>query len=134
MEAQLAQMDANSDRTTGDLVVPKGKVTEAVLEYARALREVKYRETVYELLLRQYEGARVDEAREGALIQVVEPAVAPDRPEMLGKIVISLIGIVVALPLGMLAAVAAELAAILRRARECSGTWVGALEEVLGTL
>jgi tyrosine-protein kinase Etk/Wzc len=68
MEAQLAAMDANSNRTSGDLIAPKGKVTQAALDYARALREVKYRETIQDLLTRQYEGARVDEARQGALI------------------------------------------------------------------
>jgi tyrosine-protein kinase Etk/Wzc len=75
MEAQLASMDAANDRATGDLIVPKGKVTQSTLDYERALREVKYRETIQDLLMRQYEGARVDEAREGALVQVVEPAV-----------------------------------------------------------
>jgi capsule polysaccharide export protein KpsE/RkpR len=131
MEVQLAQMDANGNRATGDLVVPKGKVTQAVLDYVRALREVKYRETVYELLLRQYEGARVDEAREGALIQVVEPAVVPDRPDLLIKIVILAAGIFFALPLGFLTAAAAELVAVLRRTRQHVGTWTGTIEEVL---
>ena len=75
IEGQLAAMDAANDRKTGDLIAPKGTVTQAALDYERALREVKYRETIQELLMRQYEGARVDEARQGALVQVVEPAV-----------------------------------------------------------
>lgn len=133
MEAQLAQMDATSERATGDLVVPKGKATQTVLDYARAMRELKYRETVYELLLRQYEGARVDEAREGALIQVVETAVVPDRPNSLLEKVIVAAGIFFALPLGFLIAAAAELAETLRRARQRVGTWTGAIEEIAVT-
>jgi capsule polysaccharide export protein KpsE/RkpR len=58
-EAQLAAMDAANDRKTGDLIVPKGTVTQSILDYERAPREVKYRETIQELLMRQYEGARV---------------------------------------------------------------------------
>ena len=82
MEGQLSVMDAAHDRRTGDLVAPKGTVTQASLDYARALREVKYRETIQDLLTRQYEGARVDEARQGALVQVVDAAVVPDRPNV----------------------------------------------------
>ena len=52
MEGQLAVMDAAHDRRTGDLVAPKGTVTQASLDYARALREVKYRETIQDLLTR----------------------------------------------------------------------------------
>ena len=47
------------------------------------LREVRYREAMDELLTRQYEVARVDEARQGSLVQVVDPAIVPDRPSLL---------------------------------------------------
>jgi uncharacterized protein involved in exopolysaccharide biosynthesis len=132
MEGQLAAMDANSDRTSGDLIAPKGKVTEASLEYARALREVKYRETVQDLLTRQYEGARVDEARQGPLVQVVEPAVAPDKPINTYRIWTALAALFGALPLALLAAAAAELIAILSAARREAGSWSVALEHVAG--
>lgn len=44
----------------------------------RALRELKYREAVYEAMTRQYEIARVDEAKDSAIIQVLDKAVAPE--------------------------------------------------------
>ena len=108
MAAQLAAMDVAADRKHGDLIAPKGKSAEASLDYERALREVKYRETIQDLILRQYEGARVDEARHGALIQVVEPAVAPDRPDSTYKILILLAGLCTSLPLALLVARLAE--------------------------
>ena len=43
-------------------------------DYLTKYREFKYQETLFELFARQYEIARVDESREGALIQVVDPA------------------------------------------------------------
>jgi uncharacterized protein involved in exopolysaccharide biosynthesis len=43
-------------------------------DYVSKFREFKYQETLFELLARQYELARVDEAREGALVQVVDEA------------------------------------------------------------
>lgn len=47
--------------------------------YMAAYRELKYQETLFELFSRQFELARVDEAREGALVQVVDPATPPER-------------------------------------------------------
>jgi uncharacterized protein involved in exopolysaccharide biosynthesis len=43
-------------------------------DYIGKFREFKYQETLFELFARQYELARVDESREGALIQVVDEA------------------------------------------------------------
>jgi uncharacterized protein involved in exopolysaccharide biosynthesis len=43
-------------------------------DYVSKFREFKYQEALFELLARQYELARVDESREGALVQVVDEA------------------------------------------------------------
>lgn len=48
-------------------------------DYVTKFREYKYQETLFELFARQYELARVDESREGALIQVVDVATPPER-------------------------------------------------------
>jgi len=48
-------------------------------DYIGKYREFKYQETLFEQFARQYELARVDEAREGALIQVIDAAVAPEK-------------------------------------------------------
>jgi uncharacterized protein involved in exopolysaccharide biosynthesis len=129
MESQLAAMDADADRKTGDLIAPKGIMTDAAAEYENALREVKYRQTIQDLLMRQYEGARVDEARQGALIQVVEPAVPPDRPTSPYRWWVALGGFICALPLALLAAFVAEAIAVLRGARVRAGSWMLALEQ-----
>lgn len=47
--------------------------------YIEKYREFKYQETLFELFARQYELARVDESREGTLIQVLDLATPPDR-------------------------------------------------------
>jgi uncharacterized protein involved in exopolysaccharide biosynthesis len=48
-------------------------------DYIGKYREFKYQETLFELFARQYELARVDESREGALLQVVDSAVTPEK-------------------------------------------------------
>lgn len=129
LEGQLAAMDAGANRKTGELVAPHGKVIQASLDYLRALREVKYRETLQDLLMSQYEGARVDEAREGPLIQVVEPAIPPDRPSPYKKWIIVAV-LLCSAPFALLITMMAEIISILRHTRRRNGSWMGALEEV----
>ena len=47
--------------------------------YIAKYREYKYQETLYEMYVRQFELARLDEAKEGVGVQVVDEAVAPER-------------------------------------------------------
>jgi uncharacterized protein involved in exopolysaccharide biosynthesis len=77
--AQLAKLGGSEDSASGGIIVPKGQVPEAALEYVRKLRDVKYNETIFDILARQFEVAKLDEAKQGALIQVVDPAVSPDK-------------------------------------------------------
>ena len=78
LQAQLSKL-AGSNTSSSDIIVPRGKVPEAQMEYVRALRDMKYYETITELIAKQLEGARLDEAGQGALIQVVDAAIPPDR-------------------------------------------------------
>ena len=48
-------------------------------DYVGRFRDFKYQEALYELYARQFEAARVDESREGTLIQVVDVASPPER-------------------------------------------------------
>lgn len=56
-----------------------GSVTPAGLENIKVLRDVKYYQMLYELLAKQYELARLDEAKDAATIQVLDKAVEPER-------------------------------------------------------
>ncbi|PXW97062.1 capsule polysaccharide export protein KpsE/RkpR [Sphaerotilus hippei] len=47
--------------------------------YVNRYRDFKYQETLFELYAKQFELARMDESREGALIQVVDAATPPER-------------------------------------------------------
>ena len=60
-------------RTTQTTEGPDGS------DYIGRYREFKYQETLFELYARQFELARVDESREGALIQIVDEATPPER-------------------------------------------------------
>jgi tyrosine-protein kinase Etk/Wzc len=49
------------------------------LENIQLLRDMKYNQMLYELLAKQYEIARMDEAKDPSVIQVLDRAVAPER-------------------------------------------------------
>lgn len=103
LQSQLAKLGGNED-TANSLIVPKGKVPQAGLEYVRKLRDVKYYETIFDILARQFEIAKLDEAKEGALVQVVDPAIVPDRKSSPKRMLIVLIGTVAGLFIGILVA------------------------------
>lgn len=59
--------------------VPIENVPTAGLEYIRKLREVRYREALFDLLAKQYEAAKIDEARDSLIVQELDRAVRPER-------------------------------------------------------
>lgn len=79
LQDQLDKLADSQQDNGSDIVLSKGRVTGAGLEYLRHLRDLKYNETVFELLAKQFEIAKLDEAREGSMIQVVDAAVPPDK-------------------------------------------------------
>jgi uncharacterized protein involved in exopolysaccharide biosynthesis len=108
LRAQLAKLGGSEDSSNGELIVPKGKVPEAGLEYVRKLRDVKYYETIFDILARQFELAKLDEAKEGALVQVVDPATAPDRRSFPKRALIVIGATFVGLLIGVLCALTQE--------------------------
>jgi uncharacterized protein involved in exopolysaccharide biosynthesis len=79
LQAQLTKLGGSENTAGNEFMIPKGLVPKAGMEYVRKLRDVKYYETIFDILARQFEVAKLDEAKEGALIQVVDPAIVPDR-------------------------------------------------------
>lgn len=88
LRARLAQIERASE-------------TPANGDYIGRFREFKYQETLYEMFARQYELARVDESREGALIQVVDQAAPPERKSSPKRALITALATVVAAVLGL---------------------------------
>jgi tyrosine-protein kinase Etk/Wzc len=78
LQAQLNQLE-RGDYKEGTLELPTGQLPEASLKYLRAMREMKYHETLFEVLSRLYEAAKLDEAKSATPIQVVDHAVTPER-------------------------------------------------------
>jgi len=78
MQRQFQKLVGLKSGSRDDLLA-ESTVPQGGLEYARSLRDVKYDEAILEAVATQLQLAKLDEARGGALIQVVDPAVAPDK-------------------------------------------------------
>lgn len=130
LQDELAKLEHQSNAGEGDIQVPTGAVPEAGLEYARRLRDVKYYETIFELLAKQYEAAKLDEAREGAVIQVVDPAVPPDEKSSPARSLIVVLSGFVALFASVLWALLSEVLVRIKQDPEKS-TQLQALRQLL---
>jgi uncharacterized protein involved in exopolysaccharide biosynthesis len=119
LQAQAKKMGATSESATNPLL-PKGNMQEAALEYVRRYRDVKYYETIFDLIARQYEIAKVDEAKQGAIIQVVDHATVPDHRSFPSKLIFTAVGIFLGLFIGVAYTLAKE--GLLRLERNPSET------------
>jgi tyrosine-protein kinase Etk/Wzc len=95
LRQQLARIGADTATRSGEFLMPKGTVPQAALEYARKLRDVKYEETIFSFLETQFELAKIDEAKRGSVIQVVDPAITPDKKSGPPRILIVVAGVFV---------------------------------------
>jgi tyrosine-protein kinase Etk/Wzc len=78
MRTQLDRLERGTGkRSIAD--VPIENVPTAGLEYVRKLRDVKYHEALFALLARQYEAAKIDEARDALIVQQMDKATPPER-------------------------------------------------------
>jgi uncharacterized protein involved in exopolysaccharide biosynthesis len=77
LRSQLARLEQTADARGG-------------ADYVGKYREFKYQETLFDLFAKQYELARVDESREGALIQVVDPATSPEKKSKPKRAIVAL--------------------------------------------
>jgi tyrosine-protein kinase Etk/Wzc len=70
---------AESDSSADNYFVSAGRIPLAGLEYLRRMRDVRYHEALFETLAKQYELARIEEAKAPPVIQVVDKAIVLDR-------------------------------------------------------
>ena len=115
LRSEMARMEKNSSTDKGDVLTPVGKAPEVGLEYIRKYRDVKYYETLFELLAKQYEIARIDEAKDATVIQVLDHAVEPEKKSKPKR---ALITILTALVAGFLALIWAFIREAGQRARQ----------------
>ncbi len=104
LRAQFDKMAGSAGGSADDAFLPKGEVPQAGVEYVRQLRDVKYQEAILDVLAKQLELAKLDEAREDALIEVVDPAVPPEQRSSPRRGLLTIAGFVVGFTFGIMLA------------------------------
>jgi tyrosine-protein kinase Etk/Wzc len=97
LRAELSKLQNGRPSIESD--APTDARNQAGLENIQVLRDVKYYQMLYELLSKQYEVARLDEAKDASIIQVLDVALVPERKikprralVILGGLIVSLFG------------------------------------------
>jgi tyrosine-protein kinase Etk/Wzc len=78
LQAEVESLE-QSNHSSGFTDLGMKDIPSAGLNYLNAQHEVLYRQTLFDLLIKQFDAAKLDEAKEAVVIQVVEPAIEPDR-------------------------------------------------------
>jgi len=95
LRGELTKLErANTIVGNGNIEIPARQMPQAELEYLRRARELKYHEALYEFLGKQLETARIDEANDTLLVQVVDTAVPPEKKSSPHRMLIVLIATV----------------------------------------
>jgi tyrosine-protein kinase Etk/Wzc len=79
LQQQLSKLQQDKNTGGGDTQIATKNVPEVGLEFMRRLRDVKYNESLFEALAKQFEIAKIDEAKDAAVIQVLDLAIPPER-------------------------------------------------------
>ena len=93
LQAEVVRLDQRS-RSSDPGNLGMGDLSGSGLDYISAEHELQYRQVLFDLLLKQYDAARLDEAKDAAIIQVVEPAIEPDRKSSPKRVLIILLSTV----------------------------------------
>lgn len=79
LKAHLAKLEGGHNVGQADVKVPISKLPDVGFDYVHKLRELKYNQMLFELYSKQFEMAKMDEAKDNTLIQVVDKALPPEE-------------------------------------------------------
>jgi tyrosine-protein kinase Etk/Wzc len=98
---QIGKLKANGKDDDRDMVrsfIPAlADVPDVALQYIRLKRAVEVQTTVYTMLVSEYEKARIEEARDTPVVQVLDPAVPPNLRSRPKRKLLLLVGVLLGL-------------------------------------
>jgi uncharacterized protein involved in exopolysaccharide biosynthesis len=99
LTAQLEQLERGT--TSAVTGTPTTQVPAQLLDYTRLLREVKFHESLFELLEKQFEEAQLEESKTPSIVQVLDPAVPAKHKTWPPRTLYTLLAMIVGLFLGV---------------------------------
>lgn len=108
LQSQLGKLEKDQKSNDGDFMVATSRIPGVGVEYVRSVRNVKYYETIFELLSKQFELAKIDEARDSNTLQVLDRAIPAERKSKPQRTLIVLAGLISGVLIGILWAYLSE--------------------------
>ncbi len=93
LKDELKKLEEKSEIST-DTLLTTGMLPGLGTDYIRKLRDLRFNETLFELMAKQYEMARIDEARDPSILQILDKAIPPEKrfkPERKKMVIIAFI-------------------------------------------
>lgn len=125
LQEQLDKLQKGQQKE-GDVMIPSGKIPEAGIAYMRSLRDVRYNETIFELLAKQFELAKIDEAKDSSLIQQLDLAVPAEYSAKPKRALIVIGGLVGGFALAIFIALMRELYSSTKQKMTNNQRWLDA--------
>jgi uncharacterized protein involved in exopolysaccharide biosynthesis len=79
LKANLTKLEGSSNASGADVKVPVSQLSDTGFAYIHQMRDLKYKQSLLELYSKQFEMAKMDEAKESPLVQVVDKALPPEE-------------------------------------------------------
>jgi tyrosine-protein kinase Etk/Wzc len=96
LREQLRKLETQTPKSENESIqfgnLSASQLPETALEYVRAFREVKYQQAIFEVMAKQFEFSKLEEAKEGASVQLLDAAVPPElksKPKRVQIVVLS---------------------------------------------
>ena len=79
LKTNLTKLEGSTNASVADVKVPVSQLSDTGFDYIHQMRDLKYKQSLLELYSKQFEMAKMDEAKESPLVQVVDKAMPPEE-------------------------------------------------------
>jgi len=121
LRGELSKLENGRGAADGKDSAPDAR--QGGLENTKLLRDVKYYQMLYELLAKQYEVARLDEAKDSSILQVLDPAVEPERKSKPRRAIIIVLSTMIAFILAIVSALVGDFRSRFLRSEQGATQW-----------
>lgn len=101
LRGQLTKVERNNKVGDGEMT-SKGKIPGMAIEYIHKMRDLRYYEGLFAFVSQQVASAKLDEAKDAAVIQVVDKALPPERKSKPKRAQMVLLATILAFFIGIL--------------------------------
>ncbi len=100
MNQELERLEQQQLKSGKEAFPSLNMAPELGMEYQRYFRDVQIATAMYEVMLKQFEAAKLDEAKDFSTVQIVDPATPPDYKYKPSRATITIIGTMLGFLLG----------------------------------